>query len=302
MNPSIGNSSIERLRKLVSALEASLARGARDPDVEAVHRTRTGTRRIEAQLDVLERGTANAETGAGFAPAMKKMRKLLKRMRRAVAPARDLDVHRHLLRDLLELSDPVPSDTVPSDPVKDEAGKLDHWLKEGREQHARRLQRSAAKWSGRLEENFVRLAASMPQAAGRRRAPNAARTALGAFAMLSGKISTLDAGNLHDFRKGAKKARYIAEASGAEPRALAVVKALKKLQDAIGAWHDWLVLAEEAHTVLGDGGPQLIARLETERDRHYAEAVQVSEHMRERLMSEWQSMQPSRNRRQAAAH
>jgi CHAD domain-containing protein len=97
--------------------------------------------------------------------------------------------------------------------------------------------------------------------------------------------------NLHDFRKGAKKARYMAETGGDE-YAGSVGKALKKLQDEIGDWHDWLVLAEEAHRALGDQGAELIARIEHKREQHYSSAMKTAERMRGRLMGEWRASAP----------
>ena len=43
-------------------------------------------------------------------------------------------------------------------------------------------------------------------------------------------------------------------------RAGVVGKALKRLQDAIGDWHDWLLLAEEAHHYLDKDGAGLRPR------------------------------------------
>ena len=102
-------------------------------------------------------------------------------------------------------------------------------------------------------------------------------------------MQQLDAGNLHDFRKGAKKARYMAEADGDEEHAGMVGKALKKLQDEIGDWHDWMVLAEEAERALGDHGLELTARIEQQRDEHFITAMKTTERMRGRLLGEWQA-------------
>jgi CHAD domain-containing protein len=112
--------------------------------------------------------------------------------------------------------------------------------------------------------------------------------ALDSFARLASEMQVLDAGNLHDFRKGAKKARYVAElAAQGDEQAKQVGETLKKLQDEIGDWHDWLVLAEEAHTALGDKGTELTALLEAERERHFVAAMKMAAKLRGRLMGEW---------------
>ena len=114
-------------------------------------------------------------------------------------------------------------------------------------------------------------------------------------------MQVLDAGNLHDFRKGAKKARYMAElAAQGDEHAEAVGKALKKLQDEIGDWHDWLVLAEEANGALGIDGLELIALLEGERERHFAGRDEDRSEMRGRLMGEWLAAVASVRRRAPA--
>jgi CHAD domain-containing protein len=122
----------------------------------------------------------------------------------------------------------------------------------------------------------------------RRRTQLPARLALDSFARLATEMQLLDAGNLHDFRKGAKKARYVAElAEQADVHAGQVGKTLKRLQDEIGDWHDWLVLAEETRTALGHGAAELLALVEGERDQHFAAAMQVAAKLRGRLMGEW---------------
>jgi CHAD domain-containing protein len=110
-------------------------------------------------------------------------------------------------------------------------------------------------------------------------------------------MQQLDAGNLHDFRKGAKKARYIAESAAEDAHALAIGKALKKLQDEIGDWHDWLVLGDEARAALGDEGKALIAMIDRERDQHYVSSMKTVTRMRGRLMGEWMATTAQPRRR-----
>ena len=151
--------------------------------------------------------------------------------------------------------------------------------------------KAALKWAPRLDAQLASLEEAMRQGPLRREASrNAAVTALEAFARLATQMQQLDAGNLHDFRKGAKKARYMAESGGEDEQAGAVSKALKKLQDEIGDWHDWLVLAEEAREALGSNGAELTGLIEAQRDKHYALAMNITERMRGRLMGEWQAL------------
>jgi CHAD domain-containing protein len=182
-------------------------------------------------------------------------------------------------------------------PVEEQARDLDTWLKHARQHHAQPLMKAAAKWSERLEGELASFEAAMRQVRRRRRQRSAAVTALEEFARLSHQMQRLDEGNLHDFRKGAKKARYMAEAGGDDREAGTVGKALKKLQDEIGDWHDWLVLAEEADHALGANGAELSALIEAQRDEHYARALQTAERMRGRLMGELQALSQRRRTR-----
>ncbi len=54
--------------------------------------------------------------------------------------------------------------------------------------------------------------------------------------------------NLHDFRKRVKKVRYLAEIhQDADPACRHVAAQIRKVQTAIGEWHDWQALAQELH-------------------------------------------------------
>ena len=66
-----------------------------------------------------------------------------------------------------------------------------------------------------------------------------------------------------------------------------VAKALKRIQDAIGEWHDWLCLGEEAEAALGQDAPELTAALQGEIERHLAAALKTTQSMRGRFLGEW---------------
>jgi len=276
----------DHLRKLTDALKENLRKCAHDPDVDAVHDTRTGTRRIEAVLEA-ELWNAGADSGNEqdeLAKAARGWERLLKRVRRAAAPVRDLDVQRKLLKTLAPAAGSGTPD-APQSGMAEQADRLDGALKGEREHHAASLKKNAAKWAEKLEEHFAAYTAVRRQARSKRRR-DAAKTALDAFARLADHMRLLDAGNLHDFRKGAKKARYMAEQGGDEARAQMVGKALRKLQDEIGDWHDWLMLADEAHKYLVDDGAALTAEIERKRDLHFELAMEVERRMRGRLIGE----------------
>jgi CHAD domain-containing protein len=275
------------LRKLTDTLKENLAKCATDPDEDAVHDTRTGTRRIEATLEAMLRESGQPDGDDELTKAVHGWERLLKTVRRAAAPVRDLDVQRKLLKKLapvVEAENKIPVNK----PVSGMAGqvdKLDHAMKAEREHNAASLRKNAAKWATKLDEQYEAVVtAKRPPL--RRRKPDAAKTALDAFARLADHMRQLDAGNLHDFRKGAKKARYMAEAGGEDQRAEMVGKALKSLQDEIGDWHDWLMLAEEAYKYLDADGATLTGEIEHMRDTHFEMAMEMEQKMRGRLIGE----------------
>jgi CHAD domain-containing protein len=282
------------LEQLVAKLRANLAlcvpgKEMPEPSVDAIHDVRTGTRRIEAQLDAMLRD----EPEENLADAIAAWQRLLKKIRRSAAPARDLDVHRKILEKLVKRDAGAEQEDARAAAVHHQADDLDAWLRHIRTERAEKLQKQAAKWSAALDEDwkeFQAAAALAPTVRTSRenKAQRAARFALEAFARLSFQMQQLHADNLHDFRKEAKKARYMAESGGEDEYAGAVGKALKKLQDEIGDWHDWLMLAEEAASVLGEQGRELIAMIESERDSRYVSAIATTERLRGRLMGEWQ--------------
>ena len=301
----------QTVRKLASALRENLAKCADDPDVDPVHDTRTGTRRLQATLENVVRELPEGVEGEPVRTACVAMMRLLKRIRQAAGPVRDLDVHRKLLEKRMKRAmrpekDASKTEPIPDQPdiletpeaglrvtsVEQQADDLDLWLKHRRGEVADELQSEA----GGLVEKFDRRLADLeialsgrPKRRVRKKAPGV--VALESFARLATEMQLLDATNLHDFRKGAKKARYVAElAAQGDEEAGKVGAALKKLQDEIGDWHDWLVLADEAHAALGGSATELIGLLEAEREKHFVAAMKTAARLRGRLMGEWQAV------------
>jgi CHAD domain-containing protein len=65
------------------------------------------------------------------------------------------------------------------------------------------------------------------------------------FAHVVEEFPSLDVDNLHEFRKRIKKVRYLAEIFGEyDAEAAKQASSIRKMQSAIGEWHDWQVLAK----------------------------------------------------------
>jgi CHAD domain-containing protein len=313
---------LEDIRRLAIALRDNLAKCVHDPDVGAVHDTRTGTRRLQATLENLVRETPEGATGDAVRAASKALMRQLRRIRRAAGAVRDLDVHRKLLEKLaeralsgngqqsgaqvLEAPAPVepnmietPEARLRTGGITKQADDLDAWLKHQRSAQAERMRTLAPELLAKFDKRRADLERVLIEHPRLRRTKPPAVLALDGFARLATEMQLLDATNLHDFRKGAKKARYVAElASQNDAHAGAVGKTLKRLQDEIGDWHDWLVLADEAHAALDAAdAAELITRVEAERELHFVAAMKTASKLRGRLMGEWLATGQRRNGR-----
>jgi CHAD domain-containing protein len=284
------------------------------PKVEAVHHLRTGTRRVEATLETLAREAGARGLGKTTEEARQRWLRQLKKIRRAAGAVRDLDVHRELLAEnFLQAADTAPdkvaaelevataaaaTGSVEITPLMKQARSLDHWLEGRRSAAADALSKKLDDHVNRLldaEHQFMAAIAQRPSTLRRAHRP-AVRLALEDYLRLMDAMPLLDKENLHDFRKGAKKARYVAESEDKDPAAEALAKAIKRVQDAIGEWHDWEVVAQEAHEALGGGGAVLQAELEARAQRAYQRALRVTTTMGRRFVGEWRASPPRRAR------
>ncbi len=221
-----------------------------DPDPERVHQLRTTVRRLETLL-----AAAGIKRG--------KLLKQLARMRRRAGKVRDVDVQIKALREIrLEASG------------TEKARVLRHLQKTHRKR-ARKLMAAAQKeLADRLQSRLnAALLKVIMQSATPRKDYTAA--ALDRFAKLAASYPTFKEENLHQFRMACKRVRYLAEMSGETPAAERVVAQLKRIQDAIGDWHDWLTLTETAENVIAASHSPLLAALRTRRRAKFIHALRV---------------------------
>ena len=288
---------------LADAFNAAVAQGIEDADPEAVHRMRTGSRRLQALLEATLREAGPA--GRALERPTRTWLRELKQVRRAAGAVRDLDVQRKLLEDWIGKQMPeqqTTPDTEASPPVEiKQAEMLDAWLKSERKHLARGMQKEFKKRQLLLAEGQGTLFTAISRVPlGRPRALRPAdAVALEEFVRATDAMPLLHGENLHDFRKATKKARYVAEA-GTEGDS-SVAKALKRIQDAIGEWHDWLCLGEETQAALGQNAPELTAAFQGEIERHFAAALKTTQSMRGRLLGEWMAAESPGKRPPGAA-
>ena len=212
----------------------------------------------------------------------------LKQIRRAAGEVRDLDVHRKLLEGWASKDSPI-SEAASASRLHEQAQVLDAWLKGERRHLAHGMQKQIRKrQQGLVERQAAFLAALGSVPLGSSGAPRSADAmALEDFVRTADAMPLLDAENLHEFRKATKKARYVAESSAEDS---SVAKALKRIQDAIGEWHDWVCLREEAETAVGKDAPDLMAFLERQVERHFVLAMKTTQMLRARLSGEWMAI------------
>jgi CHAD domain-containing protein len=271
------------LMATAEAFNSAVTRCVEDAAPEAVHAVRTGSRRLQATLEAMLREDAASSLQQ---PAKEWLRQL-KQVRRAAGTVRDLDVHRKLLEQWV---------ADENSPLEKQAGVLDAWLKARRKHLASDMQRKIGKRTQELEQRQTAFLAAIDSAPfDEVRVPRSAdAAALEQFVRAADDLPSLDAENLHDFRKATKKARYVAESGCTGQGFSNVAKALKRVQDVIGDWHDWLCLSQEADAALSKGGTELTSTLGREVDRHFSAALRTTHTMRGRLVGEWMAAKGKR--------
>ena len=120
------------------------------------------------------------------------------------------------------------------------------------------------------------------------------------FATLARQVRSLTPENLHAYRTRCKRIRYVAEMTGDRPEAKRAVEPLKRIQDAVGDWHDWLTLTQTAESLFSrtlQGG--LVAALRNVTDAKFLEARGVCQEARRELMAQYRAMLAEKRRRRA---
>ena len=260
----------QRLLRLLDRLPAK-------PAPDRVHRLRTTVRRLETLLDALV-----AEPDRN----QRKLMKQLGRVRRRAGRVRDLDVQMAALK-TLKIGDSRRKAQLMDDLAQARARREKKLVaaldKATLRQLRRRIQRLLAELVLAGEQAAVAPAAESDPVA----------VALRDFARLTREFGPLSEQNLHDFRMRCKRVRYTAEMAGETPRVEEVVGPLKQIQDAIGAWHDWLVLGARAEKLFGDNGDvPLLAALHNVTRAKYAEAVRTVADAKRRLLELQRGQEP----------
>lgn len=206
-------------------LDQQLRKLAAQPAPQTVHRFRTSGRRLEVLLEEL----APSPNGN-----CRKLLKLLSRLRKKAGRVRDLDIQIALLRNF----------KMPEG-ARHKRQLLDAFSEE--------RTRKESKFAQALEKSAIRdLRKRLKRAAGeihvaqKEAWPQALRLLSG----LDQANTPLTEKVLHQYRLAGKRIRYLAELTDNDSQARAVVQQLKRMQDALGDWHDWLKLTQRAENAL----------------------------------------------------
>jgi CHAD domain-containing protein len=167
----------------------------------------------------------------------KKLLKMLSRIRRRAGKVRDLDVQLAALRSL----------KVPQEPRR--KTQLMHGLIELRGKQEKKLRKILPKDVVRELRKRLRRGSKEVRPETSRDALKVARAMLNEVVRPAGPVSE---DVLHQYRMVVKRARYAAEFAPKSPEANQFIGQLKRLQDAVGNWHDWLTLTQAATKRLGD--------------------------------------------------
>lgn len=236
--------------KAIAVLPGLIQRTARNPAVVTVHRLRTTIRRTETAL------RANS-TGGEY-------RKLLKRIaeiRRAAGYVRDVDVHIAILQELDRHA------TTDGD-----FAKLRRRLKRRRAKREKELIATLEKLLDAGVLSRLKKAACFGGTSPTFDNAQALNSIAAEF--LTHITPSPEEAELHKLRVVCKHLRYSAELAPESGQRELLIAELKKVQDAIGAWHDVFTLKIAAEKLLGTARP-LISMLRTQCQANLNEAYRV---------------------------
>lgn len=240
----------DRSKLAFQKTERALLKLSSGQGAESVHGFRTSSRRLQMLLEqLLPQRERN----------QKKLLKMLNRIRRRAGQVHDLDVQLAALRSL----------RVPQEPRR--KTRLMQALIELRVKHEKKLRKLLTKEMIREIRKRLKRAAKLVRPETSRDPLSLARSLLNEVVRPAGPISE---DLLHRYRGIVKRARYAAEFAPKSAEATQFIAQLKRLQDAVGHWHDWQTLTQAAGKRLGDvNQSSLVAALQNVTGGKFRHAV-----------------------------
>jgi CHAD domain-containing protein len=254
---------VEQLREQAKRLEAALSVGMATPTAKAVHELRSSTRRVQAQLELLEKVSGLPR----WKPDAKKVLRRLATLRRKAGKVRDCDVQAKLLEDedhQVTAAAEAPQDLAAS------MERLRARLQKDRDRSERKLLAEIERQLPKLTRNTENLLKTLKPA--KEVEVPVSHLLASIEQQMERLLRSRERGedHLHELRKSAKRARYQCE-SLPGPQAAAAARRLEELQDAGGSWHDLLDLATSCHKRFGPEHPlsRVLEHLRDEKLDHY---------------------------------
>ena len=215
-----------RCNDVFRKLGRQLTKAAKNPSPTNIHKLRTHCRRVETVLDRLvpapDRNT-------------KKLIKLLARLRQRAGKVRDLDVQIDALRGL-KISQSAHKSELLKSLCSEREERQKKFVQNLISAALLELRKRLKKTSRKIEipEGMEPLSAALEE-----------------FGHLERDRAPLSATKLHQYRIAGKRARYLVEMAQETREAERVIAQLKRMQDTVGDWHDWLALTERGETLFG---------------------------------------------------
>jgi CHAD domain-containing protein len=253
----VGGKMKEGWQDVYAAIEAC----AEEPTEKAVHQVRTRCRRLEALISAVLSARLNTERLRSTGDAL--LRKI-KKIRRAAGPVRDLDIHLSLL------------ETIAGEPPGEDAQKLKKTLQRQRKRASVAALKELERDRPKLERRAARFLDAFNDLPPSEQQLDTTALAKARFLETAAAFPVIRSENLHNFRKRSKQARYIAEINPRSAASVRLAKKLNRVQDAIGAWHDWDVMTEEAAEILGSRRTPLLRNIQANRNKAYRVALRIA--------------------------
>jgi len=255
-------------------------RCSRKPGRGSVHALRVATLRVETELEVWLRGCPARNAAAR---AARRWIRQAERLRTVLSPVRDADVFREVLAGLGGFGEAAPAAAAPEglDCLRGIA-RLNRRLERRRIAAGKKLVRALAVREEQLDRAGRELAQALA-GPGATAVPDWAAALRSLLAALAAEAPNLSADSLHEFRKRAKSARYLAElVAPHNPVAVRQTAQCKAIQQSAGAWHDWQAMADEAEH---SGAPNALkGLLASVAERSLAEALTECQRIAVQLM------------------
>lgn len=240
----------DRCHAVFQKTERALLKLFSEQDAESVHTFRTTSRRLQTLLEQILPDRDKDQ---------KKLLKMLGRIRKRAGKVRDIDVQLAALRSLKITQEPRRKTL------------LVHNLIELRVRHEKRLRKLLTKKEVKGIRKLLKLSLKSVKTESQQDPLVVAKKMLSEVVSPTGPVTEE---LLHRYRLVVKRSRYAAEFAPKSAESAQLITQLKRLQDALGNWHDWLTLTQTASARLGEvNQSSLVAALHNVTGGKFRQAV-----------------------------